>query len=126
MMSIKREVDIMKKCRWKNGKGRGKYVPICTNPSKKKKKKSDFVSKGKSDELNKEGINLEKSSIKQKNILYSIGILASIALLFADIRDDGMFVDCFGIKFSGSMVGTLIFISCILGVYKNKSKINIE
>lgn len=126
MTTIKREVDTMKKCRWRNRKRRTKYVPIHTIPPKKKKKKNDFVSKGKSDELNEKGINLEKSSITQKNILLFIGIILSGVLCFCDIKDDGMLFEGFGFKFSGSLVGALTFVLCIFGIYRNKPKVSLE
>lgn len=125
-MAIKREVDTMKKCRWRNRKRHTKYVPIRTIPPKKKKKKNDFVSKGKSDELNKEGINLEKSSIVQKNILLFIGIILSSVLCFYDVRDDGMLFEGCGFKFSGSLVGALTFVLCVIGIYRNKPKVTLE
>lgn len=126
MIDIKRGIDLMKKCRWRNKKRPTKYVPICTNPKKKKKKKHDFVSKGKSDELNEKGINLEKSSITQKNILFFIGIILSCVLCFCDIKDDGMLFEGFGFKFSGSLVGALTFVLCIFGIYRNKPKVSLE
>lgn len=126
MTTIKREVDTMKKCRWRIRKRPTKYVPIRTIPPKKKKKKNDFVSKGKSDELNKKGINLEKSSIVQKNILYFIVIILSGILCFCDVRDDGMLFEGCGFKFSGSLVGVLTFVLCVIGIYRNKPKVTLE
>lgn len=116
----------MKKCRWRNRKRHTKYVPIRTIPPKRKKKKNDFVSKGKSDELNKEGIKLEKLSVVQKNILFLIGIILSGILCFLDVRDDGMLFEGFGFKFSGSLVGTLLLILCFWGIYRNKPKVSLE
>lgn len=116
----------MGKCKWRCKKRHTKYVPVHTIPTKRKKKKHDFVSKGKSDELNKVGLNLEESSIKQKNILYFIGIILSSALCFCDVRDDGMLFEGWGFKFSGSLVGILGFILCIVGIYINKPKVSLE
>ena len=69
---------------------------------------------------------MEQSSITQKNILYFVGIVLSVLLLFFDIKDDGMLFEGFGFKFTGSLVGTLLFIICAIGIYKNEPKVSIE
>ena len=126
MTAIRKGIDIMKKCRWRNKKSHTKYVPIHTVPQKKKKKKNDFVSKGKSDELNKEGIKLERLSMIFKNILFFIGICLATVLLFYDVRDEGMLFEGYGFKFSGSLVGSIIFVLCVFGIYRNKPKVSLE
>ena len=116
----------MKNLRYRGKRHQNGYTPVHTNPSKNKKKKKDFVSTSKSTELNKKGIELEKSSITQKNILYLIGMVAAIVLLFLDVKDEGMLFEGFGFKFAGSLVGTLLFAFTMIGIFRNKPKVSLE
>lgn len=113
----------MKNCRRKRNKRHIGYTPIHT---KAKTKKHSFNSKSSSEVINSKGIEMEQKSITQKNILYFLGIVLSVLLLFFDVRDDGMLFEGFGIRFSGSLVGTLLFIICAYGIYKNEPKVKIE
>ena len=102
------------------------YTPIHTKPTKRKPKKHSFASKSNSELINSKGIEMEQSSIKQKNILYFVGIVASVLLLFFDVKDEGMLFEGLGFKFSGSLVGTLLFGICAYCIYKNEPKVTIE
>ena len=116
----------MKNCRRKRNKWHIGYTPIHTKPAKVKTKKHSFISKSNSELINSKGIEMEQNSITQKNILYFVGIVLSVLLLFFDIKDDGMLFEGFGIRFSGSLVGTLLFIICTICIYRNKPKVSIE
>ena len=116
----------MKNLRYRGNKRHHGYTPIHTNTSKKKKKKRVFISKNKSTELNKKGIELEKSSITQKNVLFFLGIVGSIVLLILDVKDEGMLFEGLGIKFAGSLVGTILFILLIIGIWRNNPKVTLE
>lgn len=116
----------MKNLRYRGKRHHNGYTPVHTNPSKNKKKKRDFVSKNKSTELNKKGIELEKSSIIQKNILYLIGMVTAIVMLILDVKDQGMLFEGFGIKFAGSLVGTVLFVLTMIGIFRNKPKVSLE
>lgn len=116
----------MKKYRHKGKNHHNGYTPVHTKSSKEKKKKKDFVSKNRSTELNKKGIELEKSSITQKNILLFIGMIMAVGLLFFDVKDDGMLFEGLGIKFAGSLVGTILLILIMIGIFRNKPKVSLE
>lgn len=116
----------MKNLRYRGKRHHNGYTPVHTNPSKNKKKKRDFVSKNKSTELNKKGIELEKSSITQKNILFFIGMVSAIVLLILDVKDEGMLFEGLGFKFAGSLVGTLLFAFTMIGIFRNKPKVTLE
>ena len=116
----------MKNYRRKRNEKHIGYTPIHTKPTKTKTKKHTFKSKSSSEVINSKGIEMEQNSITQKNILYFFGIVLSVILLFCDIKDDGMLFEGLGFKFSGSLVGTLVFGICAYGIYKNEPKVTIE
>lgn len=116
----------MQKLRFRGKKRRTGYTPVHTMPIKKKKKKHDFVSKSRSTEINKQGIELEKLSMTQKNFLFGGIIVASFILLILDIRDDGMFFEGFGFKYSGSLGGVIFLVIAIVGIMQNKPKVSLE
>lgn len=112
--------------RYKGGKRHNGYTPVHTTPTKKKKKKCDFVSKSTSIELNKQGIKLEKLSIIQKNFIFFVGLIFGFILLLLDVKDDGMFFEGLGIKFAGSLVGIVVIIISLIGVLHNKPRVRLE
>lgn len=91
------------------------------------KKQKEFVSKGQPRSVNEKGIELEKTYMIIKFVLFGLFALAGLILCFLDIRDGGMVFEFTGLfKYSGSLVGVLIMILCIVGIYKNKPQINIK
>ena len=91
------------------------------------KKQTEFVSKGQPCSVNEKGIELEKTSMIIKFILFGVFALAGLILCILDIRDGGMVFEFTGLfKYSGSLVGVLIMIICIVGIYKNKPQVNIK
>lgn len=103
-----------------------RYVPPKTNHHKKKKKKHDFVSKGQGAVINKEGIKMESSAVKQKNIICIIGFIIAIILLFFGIKDDTILFEGFGVKLSCTLAGTFVFFFFGIGFFFNKPKVKIE
>lgn len=103
-----------------------RYIPVNTYHKKPKCRKHDFISKNKSDSINQKGIELEKSTMFQKNVLYGIGIFTSLILALFDIKDEGMLFEGLGFKFSGTSVAALFFIICLVGICKNKPKVILE
>lgn len=91
------------------------------------KKQTEFVSKGQPRSVNEKGIELEKTSLIIKFILFGVFALAGLILCILDIRDGGMVLELTGLfKYSGSLVGVLIMIICIVGICKNKPQVNIK
>ena len=102
------------------------YKSVTTSSKPKKRKKHDFQSKGQNESVNRMGMDLEKSAVKQRSIFFLFGLLASIVLLLLDVRDNGMILEVFGIKYTGSLVGAILAIICICGMINNKPKVTIE
>lgn len=91
------------------------------------KKQTEFVSKGQPRSVNEKGIELEKTSMIIKFIMFGVFALAGLILCILDIRDGGMVFELTGLfKYSGSLVGVLIMIICIVGICKNKPRVNIK
>lgn len=102
------------------------YKSVTTSSKPKKRKKHDFQSKGQNESVNRMGMDLEKSAVKQRSFFFFLGLLASIVLLLLDVRDNGMMLEVFGIKYTGSLVGAILAIVCICGMINNKPKVTIE
>lgn len=91
------------------------------------KKQKEFVSEGQSRAVNEKGIELERTSMIIKFIMFGVFALAGLVLSILDIRDGGMVFEFTGLfKYSGSLVGVLIMIICIVGIFKNKPQVNIK
>lgn len=103
-----------------------RYEPIKTNHHKKKNKKHDFVSKGQGSAINKEGIKMESSAVKQKNILCVFGFIIAIILFFFGIKDEAILFEGFGVKLSCKLAGTFVFLFSGIGFFLNKPKVMIE
>lgn len=102
------------------------YKPVTTSKNLKKRKKHDFVSKGQNESVNLTGMELENASVKETGRYFFIGIILGFLLLVCDVRDSGMVLDFLGMKYSGSLVGAVIVLACILGLILNKPKVNIS
>lgn len=102
------------------------YKSVTTSSKPKKRKKHDFQSKGQNESVNRMGMDLEKSTVKQRSCFYFFGLILSLVLLLIDVRDKGMTFEMLGIKYSGSLVGVIIAIACIYGMINNKPKVTIE
>lgn len=103
-----------------------RYEPIKTNHHKKKNKKHDFVSKGQGSAINKEGIKMESSAVKQKNILCVFGFIIAIILFFFGIKDEAILFEGFGVKLSCKLAGSFVFLFSGIGFFLNKPKVKIE
>lgn len=102
------------------------YTSVTTSSKPKKRKKHDFQSKVQNESVNRMGMDLEKSAVKQRSCFFFLGLILSLALLLIDVRDKGMTFELFGIKYTGSLVGVILAIACIYGMINNKSKVTIE
>ena len=107
------------------------YIPrTTTKPIRKKKRKKenlrDFKSKGQSKEVNLALINMEKAKCKQKNIVCGIMAFVGFLLLITGVKDDLMFFEGFGFKFTGTLVGTLVLIFAGIGFATNNVKAEVE
>lgn len=102
------------------------YKPVTTSKNPKKRKKHDFVSKGQNESVNITGMELENASVKQKDRYFLVGLIIGFVLLIFDVRDNGMMVEFLGIKYTGSLVGGVIALACIIGIFRNKSKVSIS
>lgn len=103
------------------------YCPVKrTSKPPKRKKVHDFESKGQSERVNLTGMDLEKDSLRQKNLLFFLFLIAGLLLLFFDIKDKGMTLEFVGFQYSGSLVGTLVCGVSGFGIIRNKPKVKIE
>lgn len=103
------------------------YCPVKrTSKPPKRKKVHDFESKGQSERVNLTGMDLEKDSLRQKNLLFFLFLIAGLLLLFFDIKDKGMTLEFVGFQYYGSLVGTLVCGVSGFGIIRNKPKVKIE
>lgn len=121
---IKSKREEMIKNKYK--KQRRKYIPIKPIYHKKKNKKHEFISKGQSTTINKEGIRMESSAVLQKTILCGFGLVITGVLFYFGIKDEAILFEGFGIKLSCKLAGTFTFLLSLLGFFSNKPKVKIE
>lgn len=93
----------------------------------KNKKDLDFEVEGLANEkILKKGIDMESDKMKQRSRFYWGVIIGGAILAILDVRDEGMMFEGLGIKFAGSLIGSLIIILGIIGMMKNNPKVKIK
>lgn len=103
------------------------YTPVVPKAQKKNKKKAQkFVGPESSPELAKKGMEMELSAMKQRTYLYYFGILVGTVLTLLDIKDKGLLFEGLGFKFSGSLVGVLVVVVCVIAMSKNKTDVTVS
>lgn len=96
-------------------KNRGQHV----------KRDKDFSSTDINTDISKEGIKMERESMRWHSIVYGIVIILGAAFTFLDIRDKGMLFEGIGFNFSATMVGVLIIIVGVVAMMRNKPHVTI-
>lgn len=92
-----------------------------------KVKQTQFTSEGQPQPVNEKGIAMERENMRTKNILLGIFAFAGIILCLYDVRDDGMTMEFVGLfKYSGSLVGLLVTVLCVMGICKNDPQVSIK
>ncbi len=89
------------------------------------KRDHDFTAPDTNPTIVEEGMKAEQRAVLIKTIFFSGTFLSGALLTIFDFRDEGMLFEGFGFKFAGTLVGVLICILSIVGMWCNKTKITI-
>ena len=102
-------------------------VPKSSKPKQRKeRKKRKFESSIPDTPVNMIGTYFEYIVVILKIIVYAVGFVGGLYMVFKDIRDNGSFLELGTIKYSGTMVGVIVIIVCAFCIWRSNAYVKLS